>query len=197
MNIEVSHEHSPLPSTNNSVVGGFMPVTSSFLVVPTTPQGDSSTDGFSFAGDMHARRAARGSASVASTPNKATERFVSPQRPTGGKIPSRAPRDVNTASLRYRRYAQKEPRYTDIPVAGPGGAAATEEGVDAKADRGGVASPVPAPQQKQQRAARSYFPRNKKKRFEPTGSAEEVFAGPGRVLVAQERNEAPAFPLMF
>jgi hypothetical protein len=188
---DASAEYKPLASPAGSVAAVRVPATSSFLSMPQSPD-ISESGSFSFVRDAKAR-ASNGTAAAA--PSRATARFDSPLRPTAGTIPSRYPRNTNTQSLRYKRYADRAPRYTDVPVAGPGGAAAVSLD-EIKEEHTGVASPTPANRHNQTPA---YFvrARTKKHRHASSDVSEANQLGPGRILVAHELNELPSFPLMY
>ena len=194
----------PLGTPSHSVAGGHPP-TSSFLTVPTTPDG-STRRAFAFAEDRSVRSAASKSSSAATSKSptfgKPLQWFPQSQplhssgARTGPGQKSPNPRNVCTSSLRYRKYTDRAPRYTDVAVAGPGGAAATVSLDEIKHDEIGLPVPTTAPER--QNLTPSYFMRQKKRRHQSTAEpAAASFVGPGRILVAHELNELPSFPLMY
>jgi hypothetical protein len=108
---------------------------------------------------------------------------------------TRPQRSVSTSSYRYRQYALREPRYTDLPGAGPGDASASANAMDIKEEHTGVASPVVATSKQNRTPA--YFPRSHRRRHTASDAEELQQVGPGRILAAHETNELPGFPLLY
>jgi hypothetical protein len=109
--------------------------------------------------------------------------------------PGRQQRSVSTSSYRYRQYALREPRYTDLPGAGPGDASASASAISIKEEHTGVSSPVLTTSKQNQTPA--YFPRSHRRRHTASDAEELQLVGPGRILAAQEANELPGFPLLY
>ncbi len=182
-----------------SVGGAYGPVTSSFLTLPQTPNSHVVSDTKEIRSVLSSMSSAADDkrhpsphvrlAPLPPAVKKSIERFTSPEK---GPLNTR---NLNTASYRYRQFAQMPSRYTDLPAAAPGGTSTAESIEDIKQSHIGVPS---SPIANRHDETPAYFARRAHSRKKNDAApAAPAFAGPGRILVAHEHNELPSFPLMY